>query len=310
MMKYHLTAYFNEERIYFALLEKGQKGFKAIDVNSTHHPFSFMNIEEPSNSDAKREIEEILSEYEPSEIEKISVALPTDNIFITQFPAHPDISVEELKNLVNFEIKNSYPQFSYDDFNSNVYELVPHNSKYMMIAVIISKKDLEQCSELLSILNKPINNIEISQFNAHNAYIYNYPDKHWNTVAFFNIGSSFIDFSIMLNKELFYYSIIATSSESTISQIIYDALNNAQIKYQIVIDAVNLFGSNLNKQIFEETRNLLMKTYTDCQRLNAFRMMESNLSNRKRDYCSRVAHIFPACIGGIFPSIHKKFKLY
>lgn len=310
-MKYnHLSVYFDEERIYTTLLSRASKGIEVIDVNVTEHPYSFMNIDEDANELAKSELHQILDEYEPTEIQRISISLPTDNILISQFPTHPNISDEELKNLVNFEIKNSYPQFSYEDFNSNVYQIKPTDSKYMLLAVIISKKDLELCKDMLARTNKPIDNIEISQFNAHNAYIYNYPDKNWKRVAFFNLSSNFIDFTILDGNELLHYSIIATSTEPEIGLILDEALMNASTRYKVDIDAVFLFGSKLNIFILEETKKLLSLKSIECNRLNAFRMMESRLSTRKKEYCSRMAHVFSPCIGGYFQSLHKKFKFY
>ncbi len=310
MKNHHLSVYFDEERIYIALLKKGIKGIELIDIDVTDHPFSFIDIDYKSNLLAKSELNQILSEFEKYEINRVSITLPTDNILISQFPAHPNISEEELKSLVDFEIKNSYPQFTYDDFNSNVYLIKPTDSKYKLLAVIISKKDLEICKDLISKLNTPVDNIEISQFNAHNSYIYNYPDKNWEVIAFFNISGNFIDFTILFEKELLHYSIIATSTDPEISFILDEAIMNSTLKYNVKIESIFLFGSKLNKYIFDESKKLFSAKSIDCNRLNAFRMIETKLDARKREYCSRMAHIFPPCIGGFFQSLHKKFKFY
>ncbi len=55
--------------------------------------------------------------------------------------------------------------------------------------------------------------------------------------------------------------------------------------------------------------NAITSVIIEIDKLNAFRMVKTTISDRAREYCSRTSHIFPPCIGGFMPFVSNEVKL-
>ncbi|HYF02061.1 MAG TPA: hypothetical protein VEC36_01700, partial [Patescibacteria group bacterium] len=77
-------------------------------------------------------------------------------------------------------------------------------------------------------------------------------------------------------------------------------------EYVPFIDAAFLFGSGLTKPMLEAAQSVIP---VQVERLNSFRMMKPELDDRARQYASRVAHIFPACVGGGLPPMQESMLI-
>jgi len=86
----------------------------------------------------------------------------------------------------------------------------------------------------------------------------------------------------------------------------FDKLTSDYISH---LDGLYFFGTGLKAEHIEIAKEKLSKKIPLIGRLNAFRMMTTSLSQREREYCSRVSHIFPPCIGGCFPAYHEHIQL-
>ena len=80
-------------------------------------------------------------------------------------------------------------------------------------------------------------------------------------------------------------------------------------EYTPGIDAIFLYGLSLTKEILIDVQESLGLIVPVIKRLNAFRMFSTSLTDREKEYCSRTAHIFPACIGAIMPNFQERLKL-
>jgi hypothetical protein len=309
-MKKILSVYFAEDRVYMLLAKPSDKGLILNWVGSTDNHIDFPNINDEPSILAARELEGFLTEMNVDEIGRISVTLPADVALITQFPGKDDITSEHLNKMVDLEIRQAYPQFNYDDFTSNIYKLSPKNDgNQMMLAVILAKQDFENTRKLLSALNKPVSNIEISQINSHSAFLYNYPERAWQTVGLMSIQRNFIDFSILKAGVPAYYSLIGHAGRD-IGEILRNEIEKINSNKLGKLDTLFFFGSGLNKAIFDELSDAADEIGLSNGRLNAFRMMKGELDDRQKEYCSRTSHIFPACVGGCIPPYHEKIIIY
>jgi hypothetical protein len=309
-MKKILSVYFAEDRIYLVLAKPSDKGLILNWAGSTEHHVDFPNINDEPSILAAQELEAILTGLNMNEIGRVSVTLPADVALITQFPGKVDISMEHLQKMVDLEIRQAYPLFNYEDFSSSVHKLSPKNDgSQMMLAVILAKQDFENARKLMATLNKPISNIEINQINSHSAFLYNYPEKGWQTVGLMSVQKNFIDFSVLKAGVPSYYSLISHSGRN-IGEILNNEIEKISSIQSGKIDTLFFFGSGLNKELFDELSNAADELGLSNGRLNAFRMMKSDLDERQREYCSRTSHIFPGCIGGCIPSYHERIKLY
>lgn len=310
-MKSSLSVYFNRDRTYITFVVPDKKGLKLEYINSTINPIQIDNLNTQNSINGIEELNDILKELPVDLKTRIAITLPGDLALISQFPGDPSTKVADLKKLVNLEIRQLYPQFSFEDFTSNVFPMAPKlDGKHMFIAVIIPKTDLVTCRNLLGQLRMPIDSIEISQMNVHNAYIYNYPEYADLNVAFFGVQKDFIDVSVITKRKLVYYNLIAFNELSSLSDLIEKEFDKITGQYVSTIDAAYMFGENLTKSNYMEVWEIAMLSGIEVHKLNSFRMMITEMTKRKREYCARVAHLFPPCIGGCIPPYHTRVKFY
>jgi hypothetical protein len=309
-MKQSLSVFFNNDRTYFAMFEKARNGLVLTYVNSTNYPVNFSRMDDENTKQAVMEVEEIIYGIK-AELGRISVTLAGDNVLVSQIPGMKKIDVNELRKLVSFEIRQSYPQFNFDDFITNIIPFEPRlDAQNMMMAVIMPKQDLESCRELLQPLNQPVDNIEISQLNAHTAFMYNYPERSEQTVALFGIQGNFVDISVIRQGKPLYYNIAILQDLNKIGELCDSQFQKIIASYTRKIDGAFFFGSGLTKNLFKMASESAQIRGIESFRLNAFRMMGAKLEDREREYCTRVAHVYPPCIGGGIPAYHERFKLY
>lgn len=305
-----LSVYFSSDRTYISVVGRSAKGLELKFVDATD---SAVDLETPEDLDdmiAADEVREILGNLDYN-FSRVSVTLPADSVLVTKIPSSKDMKFEEIKKLVELEIRNAYPQFNYEDFIPSVLKFEPKlDGKIVMLATIISKINFISCRDILKVVRTPISNIEISQLNAHNCFLYNYPEHKRDVVAILGVGRQFIDISVIVAGKPIYYNLIAYKDKEEIGDLCVQEFENITNKYVSKIDAAYFFGEYLDIDMLVIAQSLLMMTVPKVAKLNAFRMFETKMNNRLRDYCSRTAHIFPPCVGGNLPSYHQKIKMF
>lgn len=308
-MKKILSVYFASDRTYLALTEPKPKGLQLSYVNSTTRPVNFTDDPDAINGGIE-ELNSVLEEIGDEDL-RISVTIPSDNVLVSRFPGREKMSTGDLRQLVNLEIRQNYPQFNFEDFTSNVVPLAAKiDGTIMILAIIIAKQDLESCRKALKSISRPISKLEISQMNAHSAFLYNYPDRKDKNIALVGLQNGFADISVIKSSQPVYYNLAAFSSSDQIGEVIEAEHTIITSEYVENIDAVYLFGSGLTKEILTSAWETAMLLGMEAEKLNAFRMMSADLSQREKEYCSRVSHIFPPCIGGCILPYHERIKLY
>lgn len=297
-METTLSVFFGTDRTYVGMIGQGEKGVELHYVNTV-----------PSVLKGENDYLDVLMELEAflppiaAEAKRLQMCIPAENVFVHQFPAVARNNVDQLKALLQFEIKQAYPLHTFDDFSTTVYPLVPRlDGKEMMIAVMIDKKYLMACEFVLGVAAIPLDRTGISQFAAHGALLYNYPEHAENTVALFTVQESFMDVSILKKGKLAYYNLISLPRHEDLG-----AVCNAEIEkllagqYVSFIDEAFMLGSGLTQADLAAASKVLS---IPVRRFNTFRMMTTKLSQRDREYCARTAHLYPPCIGAALPDIH------
>jgi hypothetical protein len=179
----------------------------------------------------------------------------------------------------------------------------------MMMGIIIPAFDYNACAKILKPVTKYIDKIEVSQFNAHSAFLYNYPEKAKNTVVLVGIQSNFVDISLVKNGKPVYYNLARLDSPDQIGELCENEFNKLTEEYVDVIHNSMFFGSALTKDMLIQTWEISMMLGIESEKLNAFRMTTTQLDERRREYCSRVSHIFAPCVGACVPAYHERYKL-
>ncbi len=304
-----LSIFFNVDRVYVAQVEFASKGMILKYVNSTKNRIDLENTENDTSRQGIEELTEILNEINFSG-GKVSATIPAESVLVTQFPGNTDMKASDLRQLLQLEIRQGYPQFNFDDFSSIMVPLLASpGQNSMMKAVIIPKQIYSAVGDILKPLNKPVDKIEISQLNAHSAFLYNYPERMDENIALFGVQSQFVDISVIVGGQLAYYELTALPDPSKLAEVVETEITKIMENHIDSINAAFFFGSGLTKDQYLSVWETSMLLGFESGRLNAFRMMESDLSRREKEYCSRTMHIFPPCIGGCIPAYHKRVRL-
>ncbi len=305
-----LSVFFNTDRIYVTLVEYQSDGLKLLYLNSTDHRFDAQSCDDDDSMMAAQELEVILSDIK-NDVARITITLPSESVIVTQFPGSTGLPEQALRQLVDLEIRQVYPQFNFSDFTIELIPLVKSlEGKEKMMAVIIPNSELRACSELLAQFNLPVTSIEIAQMNAHNSFTYNYPELAGKNVAIIGIQNNFMDISMVCGRKPAFYALESFTETSAIGEIIENNLSRVLATIAPTIDGAFFFGNGLTKDVMMSCWETSMMLGIEAKRLNAFRMLRSELGSREREYCSRTLQLFPPCIGGSFPAYHERLKLY
>jgi hypothetical protein len=305
-----LSIFFNADRVYLMVCEPTPDGLKLIYVNSTENPIDLEFMDSPQNKLAINELNSIFSTFDFN-VESISVSLSADTILVSHLPGKANITQQEIKQLISLEIRQAFPMFSFEDFVSSVVPTEPDlNSKSNLISIIIPKVIMDNCKNIMAALNAPIVKFEISQINAHQSFLYNYPEYAGLSIAFFQVQDQFIDVSLVNGEQIYYYNLISLNKKDKLGEICAKELLTFAKNYNQSIDLGVFFGSGLTKENLAETKVILKNVILEVDRLNAFRMIKTDLPDRVKEYCSRTSHIFPSCIGGFMPYVSNKLNLY
>lgn len=309
-MKSAISVFFNIDRTYMAILSPHENSLSLDYVEATRKRIDLENIFDVNNDEGVIELREFINSVS-NQINRVSVTIPAESVFVAQFPGKKGMDEDQLNKLVNLEIKQAYPQFNTDEFVSNVIPLEKRkNGMEMMLASIMQKDIVETCKEIFKDY-LPITNIEVSQMNAHTAFIYNYPESLEKTVMILGVQDQFIDVSIIKNSMPAYYNLL---SFSDIDKEKFGSIVEAEYKKVLnevvdTIDGIYFFGTGLTKRVFLAGYNMANGLGVESGRLNAFRMVKPNVEERLKNYCKIMQHVFPPCVGAAIPAYHDRIRL-
>ncbi len=309
-MNLSLCVHYSFERIYLAVVGQTARGMSIEYINSTTNGIDLDNPNDKKSLGSVAELNAILADID-RDIRGIYITLPSEYVLVTQFPGKDNLSQSDIQKLINIEVKQAYPQYNSTDYTFNVIPLAPRlNGTKMMMAEIIPNMVFTNAKKLLAQVKAPVARIEISQFNAHNAFLYNYPEEKDSTVSFFSIQDRFVDVSVVKAGVPAYYNLLKFNDNSELSAIFEKEIDRIMTDYVEFIDAAYLFGSGLTRTIYDDSEALLSGMVMKTGRLNAFRMFGSSLSDREKEYCRKTYHIFPPCVGSALPPSHERLKFF
>lgn len=305
-----LSVFFNIDRTYLTVIEPTTKGISLSYINSTLNYIDLENLNDEGSLKGIEELNSILKNVDFT-IDKIDVTIPAESVLVTQFPGRTGMDVEELRELIALEIRQAYPQFNPNDFSSNLIPMGDRlDGQSMMLAVIIPYEIIKSIYKILGHFNIPINNIEISQLNSHNSFLYNYPENIYKTTAIVGVQNNFIDLSIIKNSKPIYYDLISFTEKNQVGILLLEEFDILNASVANDIEDIFYFGTGLNNEVIEVAKQTFDGTGVNHHRLNAFRMVITKLTQREIEYCSRTLHIFPPCIGGSFKPYHDRIQVY
>lgn len=293
-----LSIFLNTDRIYLTGVRIDNNRAMLDYIESTNHHIDLENIDSDESKNGLKELESILSglDFKP---DRLTITLPAESIFITKFPAKSTYSKDQLRQLINLELRQAYPEFSYENFQVMITPLyAPKTKQESMIGMIILKSDMEFLSNYFAKFGLKINNFEISQLASYSTFMFNYPEMREKTVMIIGYQGQFLDFTVHKNGQTLYYNINSISDVNQIGEATEKEYAKIQETTVDEVDAVYFYGSSLTRNItlsLWETGMVL--GIMEAKRLNAFRMMGTTLDKRHLEYCSRTFQIYPPCVG-------------
>ena len=280
-MKSALSVFFNIDRTYIAILSPSEKGLSLDYVNATRNQIDLENVFDPDNDPGIQELREFMLSVQ-NKINRVSVTIPAESVFVSQFPGQKGMTNEQLNKLVNLEIKQAYPQYNTDEFVSNIIPMEKNiKGASMMLASIMQKDIIDTCKDIFKDY-LPVTNIEVSQLNAHTAFLYNYPESIEKNIMILGVQDQFIDLSIVKNTRPAYYNLLSFANKNKFSEIIKEQYVNLQKDIIENIDGIYYFGTGLTKDLSIKAKELADSLGIESGRINAFRMVESQLDERQR----------------------------
>lgn len=304
-----LSLFFSPERTYIAYLEKTTNGLKLNKIGTTSSTIDLENLENPINQHSLEELYSFASQW-ATDTNLLTISIPMEYVIITQFPGRPNITTEEIMSVINIEIRQNYPQFNPEEFPTYLFQLAPRKEQTYFLASIIPKKIFQNVKILSNKMNKIVQRIEISQIASHNCLLYNYPEEKENFVAIFNVSDKFIDYSVIRGEEFYFYNLIKFNNYEQIPNLIEQNIGKVNNEFNISITSLYFFGTHLNKITLDKVSKYFENKQKNIKRLNAFRLVTTELDDASQQICARLAHHFPSCVGSILPELHKRIKVY
>jgi len=294
-----LSVFFNSDKVYSGIFQRDSKGLTLLDVNSTLYPVDLEVLDSELSIKGINQINRILSNTE-HKIEEVNVVLNNEKAFWTIIPGSLSTDSEELKNLLNLEIRNNTSDFDIKDFTFRVY---PYGRKDeyesdMLFVVFIRKEVIANCKKVLEITGLDINYTNIAQIAVQNTIEYNYPDTSHLYDLLVNVEVSFCDISLSNKNITFFYNLLKVENEeSLINSIVEEVnlLNNSGFSLGNVL----AIGTQLKKSFIT---SLESKLSVEVKRLNSFRFVRADIDQRLKEYCIRTSHIYAPVVGGALNS--------
>lgn len=303
-----LSLFFDVQRTYATVIQTDKGVKELLYINSTEHPVSSSTLFGELNNQGIDELKALLKNinYIPDEI---NIALPNDNFVVTQIPYKDRMTGEELKELIELEIKHHY------DNDVNIFKLnciltpfFDNNQAPDYIFLTLFEKRLKGILEDLVGESGKVTKILTGQFAALNSFLYNYSDSLSNNIILFGIYENELEISLLTNGKpvTIYYK--AFTNATDLLGIALSEYNNLKSEYTNGKYQVYSYGNRLTASFLEQLDLAIGEN--NIKRMNAFRKFSTMLDTRTKEYCSRTAHIHAATLGASLPDFTEHILLF
>ncbi len=305
-----VSIFFNTDRTYLTLINAEADGLELEYLSATEHRIDLESPDTEQSLLGQSELNELLNQVKEMNFDRVAITMPAENVLVNKIPGNRDMNADDIRKLVNFEIRQNFHQFRFQDFSVSITPLAPGNDKKeTMLCVIVPNDVLKAATGFIKPLSQMIDFIEISQLNAHSAFMYNYPELAEKNIAIVSVQDQFIDISLSKAGTPGYYNLASYDSIEQIGEVIEQEFQKILSESAETIDGAYFFGNKLTKDAMLACWETSMMLGIEAKRLNPFRLMRTNLNEREKEYCSRTYQLYPPAVGGSLPLYHKRIKL-
>jgi hypothetical protein len=313
-----VSVYFDSHRSYVTLVQYDAanqlgRGFQLDYVNATHEPVNLFDDTETLRASAgMQELEQILGGI-AGRADSMRVSIDMDSVLSYQMPLGRELSAAQMREFIRFELHQHAPDSNPDEFSAALHPIESASLSPSALAVFVHPTALETAQHLASVAGVLPANLRCvggAQIDAHNAHAFNYPEDSAKFVAICGVQSDFVDVSILKHGRIHSASTLTLTAPlvnpTELGEVCWSEIERFQKASRSAVEAVYFFGTDLTKSALTEASAMFpMPT----QRLNPLRRLVTTLSQREREYCSRIAHVLAPCIGAVLPEMMPRIQL-
>lgn len=293
-----LSIFINKGRSFVTFMEKNENDFTMKFLDSAENSFFDENLFDISQIENK-ELTDIIGKFQ-EEITGINVIYSSDFFLISRIPYSKELKPEVISQMIKLETDRTFPKYEPDDFIYDFHLL----SENKLLSFISPKIISEQIENYLVKFGKPV----YHHFNEHhcslNSLVHNYPEIVGKNFGIVSIQKNRLYFSLIGKSALFSFSDLYFANPENIPEILEKEIKKFYEEKSIQINGgLFFYGSELTKSLLSNVQTKLINYEIECERLNPYKNLISNLNERAEQYASRAMQNFSSCIGSVLPDI-------
>lgn len=263
----------------------------AIDEWENRFPFDGADAEGTATPEQFQEYLRAFMKVNRVKATQVSVALDTALLFLNSIPAEDGLPRTKIKELVEWELHQYFPDSSPADFITDVHVMATHREKGWneLLAVSIRRRYILAIKDALKALGLSLHIVDVDHFSADMALRVNYPDTYRRYLALVGVKENRLDISLMKNGALQSYRYVVTRSDQEI--VDHFATLSRETKG---IYSITAYGPHLDKDLLTMVRQgsaLLVEA------LNPLRHMTVSDTLRLADHLSVPSFRFASAVG-------------
>ncbi len=290
-----LSIFFSSDKVYCGLFQRTNKGISLLDLATTLDPIDLDDIDSDNSKKATNQLSRTLKQFDIN-VSELNIVLDNEDSFWTVIPGSLDTPNEDIKNLLELEIKNNVKSFNLNDFEFRIYPygLTDEDDNEQLFVIYFRKEILDNCKKVLEIVGLEPNYIITSQLASQNTIEYNYPDSSHLYSLLINKEEEFCDITISTDNKTYYYNLLKSEEDEVLIKNIIDLIDEVK-NDGISPGNLLLSGSKLTKGFIVKLNS---ESSLSFSRIHSFRLVRANVDKRMKDYCIRTAHLYSPVVGG------------
>ena len=296
-MEITATLFIGKDSTLLVVFEKKYRKYTLQYVKKLSNVLDITALSSDSSVAAITEMTNILSDFS---VDNFFVTLNSDHYITTPIPGSFQKNSKEILKLIDLSIKQYHPNKSIDDFR---VKSIPVNSANPMEFVsIISKDIIVSVESIVAMFGCELTDINPSHISAINSFSFNYPEKNTETTILVQSTNDVLEFIIISNNTVLGFEYCISEKDVLISKTFENKLRQIISHYNLSnINNIYFYGNKLNKQEYADCWKVGMIVSNDCKRFNPFKLFNSDLEQRDKDYCIRTFQMYVLCMGGALP---------
>lgn len=290
------SLYFQPHRTSVAVLEMSDNGFS---LRHLQHLTAIINLDDSADGSATAlELCDLL-EHLDGTLHKVFVTISSEYSLLTHIPAVEKDSLEFLE-LLDLEVRTHFPDRERTDFYAKVTPLGVNGE--MNLVSLIDKELLVRIEKIVSNLGVPLTDVNVAPFASINSFSYNYPELRNKYVMLVEVCKDAIEYIMMYDNRIIMYEYDGYSSDADLADKIEMKVGSMSSRLGVALAGMYFYGETLSREQYISCWEIGMILAADSKRLNPFRMMDTSLEQRDREYISRTFQMYTQCIGGGLPT--------